>query len=471
MMDLYAIGREAIHLFWGPVIVWTACALLWMLLVRVLPRAYPQLRLDGSTALMTALPLALLVSWMLPESISAPLSAVIPEPGTSSASFVEVVSSSSALSPIDTWSWVEMVGFVSLLLALFSLVSAGKMTRSWWSLRRLLTRSSPLLVQAVTDDRVPNGRILISEDVRVPFTCGLIRPAIVLPANLDPADQEIILRHEQAHIAHGDLWRTWLAGLVRSVFVFHPITHWLHRDIALQAEICCDRRVMNESPQSPKHYAQLLLRQSPVTVGPVPALPLVSSTSQLKQRIQAMQTPTRLSLSRLSMFAWMLLITASVGLLAGCSEMEVAPTEPHVSDDAYDLVMELPAAKGSFSDEVFVVVEEAPIMMGGIEELQSRIKYPELAKKAGIAGRVFIQFVVDQEGNVTEPQVVRGIGAGADEEALRAVQTMKFIPGVQRGQRVNVKMSVPVTFRLGEYDESLPPPPPPMTAEEARADQ
>ena len=141
--------------------------------------------------------------------------------------------------------------------------------------------------------------------------------------------------------------------------------------------------------------------------------------------------------------------------------MEVAPTEAYVSDDEYDLVMELPAAKGSFADEVFVIVEEAPIMIGGHETLQSRIQYPELARKAGIAGRVFLQFVVDQQGNVTQPQVVRGIGGGADEEALRALQTMKFIPGVQRGQRVNVKMSVPVTFRLDEYDATIPPPPPP----------
>lgn len=98
--------------------------------------------------------------------------------------------------------------------------------------------------------------------------------------------------------------------------------------------------------------------------------------------------------------------------------------------------------------EIFVVVEEMPELIGGIEGLQKRVKYPEIAKKAGVEGTVFLQFVVDEGGNVVDPTVVKGIGAGCDEEALKAIRTAKFRPGKQRGKPVKVKFSLPVRFRL-----------------------
>ncbi len=98
--------------------------------------------------------------------------------------------------------------------------------------------------------------------------------------------------------------------------------------------------------------------------------------------------------------------------------------------------------------EIFVVVEEMPELIGGLGEIQKKIKYPEIARKAGVEGRVILQFIVDENGDVTEPAVVRGIGAGCDEEALRVVREAKFKPGKQRGKAVKVKMSLPITFKL-----------------------
>ena len=89
-----------------------------------------------------------------------------------------------------------------------------------------------------------------------------------------------------------------------------------------------------------------------------------------------------------------------------------------------------------------------PELVGGIGGLQKRVKYPEIAKKAGVEGTVFLQFIVDEQGNVVDPVVLRGIGAGCDEEALKAIRTAKFSPGMQRGKPVKVKFSLPVRFRL-----------------------
>ncbi|MFB3130912.1 MAG: TonB family protein [Rhodothermales bacterium] len=100
--------------------------------------------------------------------------------------------------------------------------------------------------------------------------------------------------------------------------------------------------------------------------------------------------------------------------------------------------------------QVFVVVENMPELIGGLAAIQREIQYPVIAKRAGIEGRVILQFIVDEQGRVTEPKVVRGIGGGCDEEALRALQTARFRPGTQRGKPVKVKMSLPMTFRLSQ---------------------
>ncbi len=117
-------------------------------------------------------------------------------------------------------------------------------------------------------------------------------------------------------------------------------------------------------------------------------------------------------------------------------------------DDALALPPPPPAQDEDFDDQIFVVVENPPVLIGGISGIQKRIKYPEMARVAGVEGRVIIQFVVSKEGNIINPKVIRGIGAGCDEEALRALKEAKFKPGLQRGIPVNVTYAVPITFTL-----------------------
>lgn len=103
-------------------------------------------------------------------------------------------------------------------------------------------------------------------------------------------------------------------------------------------------------------------------------------------------------------------------------------------------------------EDYFVVVEDMPELIGGLASIQSEIEYPETAKRAGIEGRVYIQFIVNEEGQVEDPRVIRGIGGGADEAALEAVKKAEFNPGLQRGEPVRVQYSLPVVFRLPDSD-------------------
>lgn len=98
--------------------------------------------------------------------------------------------------------------------------------------------------------------------------------------------------------------------------------------------------------------------------------------------------------------------------------------------------------------EVFEVAEVQPVLIGGLEELQRNVEYPEFARRAGIEGRVIIQFVVDERGNVVDPVVARSPNDALSEAALEAVRQAKFQPGQQRGRPVKVRFSLPVTFRL-----------------------
>ena len=104
-------------------------------------------------------------------------------------------------------------------------------------------------------------------------------------------------------------------------------------------------------------------------------------------------------------------------------------------------------------EQIFQVVEKMPEFPGGMAEclkfLSKNIKYPTISQENGVQGRVIIQFVVNRDGSIVDPQVVRGVDPYLDKEALRVVSSMpKWKPGEQRGKPVRVKYTVPVTFRL-----------------------
>ncbi|MFO7845488.1 MAG: energy transducer TonB [Balneolaceae bacterium] len=125
-----------------------------------------------------------------------------------------------------------------------------------------------------------------------------------------------------------------------------------------------------------------------------------------------------------SLLAAMLLLTFSAYAEAGTSEMLTDTTE------------------------VYTVVDEMPEMVGGTASLYKNIKYPRAAVRNGVEGRVFIQFVVDADGNVRDEKVLRDIGSGCGEAALEAVREVKFTPGKKDGKAVNVQYSMPVTFKI-----------------------
>jgi protein TonB len=103
--------------------------------------------------------------------------------------------------------------------------------------------------------------------------------------------------------------------------------------------------------------------------------------------------------------------------------------------------------------QIFMIVEKMPEFPGGMIEclkyLSKNIKYPTIAQENGVQGRVVVQFVVNKDGSIVDPVVVRSVDPYLDKEALRVIKSMpKWTPGKQRGKTVRVKYTVPVTFKL-----------------------
>ena len=138
-------------------------------------------------------------------------------------------------------------------------------------------------------------------------------------------------------------------------------------------------------------------------------------------------------------------------------DVEVEDIEINAEMDQNEVVEEYVAPEIEEEEvveqEIFQIVEEMPTFPGGEQKLMEyvvkNVKYPQIAKETGIKGRVFVSFVVEPDGSVSNVKVLRGIGGGCDEEAMRVVKSMpKWKPGKQRGKAVRVSYMLPVNFQL-----------------------
>ena len=133
------------------------------------------------------------------------------------------------------------------------------------------------------------------------------------------------------------------------------------------------------------------------------------------------------------------------------------PNDEIIEDEVLDISADLdqdqkldippPPEEEEEQEDFFRVVENMPTLKGGRAELNKCIQYPDRARRAGIEGRVTVQFIVNVNGEVENPRILRGV-QGLNEEALRCVKEMSFTPGRQRGKPVRVQYALPVNFQL-----------------------
>jgi protein TonB len=137
-------------------------------------------------------------------------------------------------------------------------------------------------------------------------------------------------------------------------------------------------------------------------------------------------------------------------------DLDIEVTEEQVIEQRIFEDLEMEKEEEEVADEIFTIVEQQPQPAGGLtafyDYVAKNLKYPMLARRNNIEGRVYIGFVVEKDGSLTDINILKGIGGGCDEEAMRIIKNApKWNPGKQRGRPVRVKMVLPILFQLEDY--------------------
>ncbi|MFH1121631.1 MAG: M56 family metallopeptidase [Bacteroidota bacterium] len=323
----------------------------------------------------------------------------------------------------------------------------------------------------------PFGNVLIDNTAQSPYSFfhwvffsekGLINPA----ANW-------LLKHEFSHVRHVHSFDRILSGLFRSFLWFSPFAHFNNKLLSEVHEYQADADAISACGDRAA-YRNLML-----TFSGIPGHQQITNpfSAHLKKRMIMLNNfkPGKLSFVRLLLGISLIMAVAlfSAMIRPESKRYQKGTSEKRIPNDNYDQYNGMrnvsvspvgkpvdkpdmqndPAKKNQSSeDDVFNVVENPPQYPGGEEAriayMQKAISYPEQAKKDKIEGTVYVTFVVEKDGKVSNAKILRGIGSGCDEVALKAVQHMPpWVPGKQRGKVVRVQYNLPVRFMLGEGEK------------------
>lgn len=332
----------------------------------------------------------------------------------------------------------EWIGYLYLAGVVVLLV---RLVVQAFSLYRLIVR--------MPEKEINGVRVKCLNDPSGPFSFfGWI---FMNPATVKEDELDEILTHEMAHVKQHHSVDVLLAEIVSICCWMNPFAWLLKREVRLNLEFLADRKVM-EAGFATKSYQYHLLG---LAYNHKYGLSNNFNFSHLKQRIIMMNKKKSNAAGHIkyALFvlpAFALLVAGNISCSQDASQTEdakeevVAPVSPEAKEAPAD---------STAKEEVFMVAEQMPEFPGGMKELlkflQENVKYPENAMKNNVQGRVIVQFVIEKDGTPTEFKVARSVDPDLDAEALRVLQTMpKWKPGMQRGEVVRVKFTVPVSFKL-----------------------
>jgi len=467
---LHAIGTGSLSVLWIPVLGWTLAAFLMEGAVRRLSLP-PILRYRLRQCILFALPAGVAAAavavgggWHFwPSTVSGSLPAIAALPS------IDVLSGTHASSETQIWTWIHGVGLITLGSAAVSTYFVMALGIEAWRIRFLFEPESIVsdeqisarLRRIIRHHRVSRPvAVRVTTSGTVPMLVPGFPPTILLPDALVPLggasgdrDREIemTLVHEIVHLQRYDdvasLFERWVVSLA----AVHPLVHVLRRSIIVDREISCDAEVLRLLRCRRGFYARLL--KTMATSRPSMAVCLSESHSTLYHRLEAMTDPSATSTtSRAKVWSSVLgAFTAVLVLMAGCADAPSSFSSTS-STEAPSIVQEQSPRSNedntTSSDEVYVVVETQPRLIGGLAAIQQAIQYPDEARQRGQEGRVFVSFIVQTDGSVSNVEVTRGAAESLNQEAIRVVRNLSFTPGKQLGEAVAVRMALPVSFQL-----------------------
>ena len=310
-----------------------------------------------------------------------------------------------------------------------------------------------------------------------PFS--FFRWIFVHPSSHTEEELNEILAHEQTHVRQWHSIDVVISELACIFCWFNPFAWLMKREIRTNLEYMADARVLENGYDSKTYQYHLLglshQKAAATIYNNFNVLPL-------KKRIKMMNKKRTKEIGRTKylMFlplAALLMIISNIEAVARTTkkiaaevieavdsqieqpapEVQALQAVPQQEQDTKAVAYKEKAAdKDTLDNPIFEVVEQMPEFPDGgmpalMEYFVKNIKYPEAAMKKGTQGRVTVQFVVEKDGSIANAKVLRGIDPELDKEAVRVISMMpKWKPGMQKGQAVNVKYTVPVMFRLTE---------------------
>ncbi len=381
-----------------------------------------------------------------------------------------------------TVTWIQVALLVYLAGILFFALRNGY---SLLKLGGLLKSGRKENLSKYTGDGEKVTLIVHEHDI-APFSW--MKYIVISKEDLDENGREILI-HELAHIQNRHSWDLLVADICIFFQWFNPASWLLKQELQNIHEYEADETVIEKGVDA-KQYQLLLIKKAVGTR--LYSMANSFNHSKLKKRITMMLKEKSNPWAKLK-YLYMLPVAAiavtafarpeisetaeeisavKVNDLTAIVEAKVTKTIEEavqvstvLKDTAKPVeVKYIPAEVGDKlqGSPVFEMVEQMPEFPGGgmsaaLEYIQKNMQYPESAKENGTQGRVTVQFVVDKAGNVTEPKVLRPVDKELDAEAIRLVKSMpKWKPGMQKGQAVAVKFTMPVLFRLegGEMKNS-----------------
>jgi TonB family protein len=295
--------------------------------------------------------------------------------------------------------------------------------------------------------KVEGMRLVVLKPDRVPFS---FFGWLFIPEGLenDPAFRHILI-HEKAHARRLHSADILLTEILRLLFWMNPVFYYMRRELKAMHEYEADAYALSHCERFSYQKALVEMNFRGLTV------PLTNpyNVSLIKKRMLMMNKNSKtMSSTKPWLLSGTLVMLVLVALILQSfkpidSEIkEASPAEPQMLEQ--NLLQNV-----SVEDSLFTVVEEMPEYPGGSEAMMKflieNIKYPEQARKDSIQGRVFVNFIIEVDGKVSNAKVLRGIGGGCDEEAVRVVSLMPaWTPGKQRGKNVRVAFNLPIKFAL-----------------------
>lgn len=277
------------------------------------------------------------------------------------------------------------------------------------------------------------------------------------PESHSPKEREEILEHEATHVSQWHSVDVMVCELIALFCWFNPFVWLLKREVRHNLEYLADNRVLQAGYDCKSYQYHLLGLAHNTQKGQ--ALYNSFNILHLKNRILMMNRKRSHGIGRIKcvMFVPLMLLLMVVNNMELLARIVVLPTPPPPMElpiTTHDAVEEVDE---EWQNQVFTVVEQMPKFPGGEQALMQyiarSIKYPEEAQRSGVQGRVISSFVVDEQGQIKDITVVRGVHASLDEEAVRVIaQSPKWEPGRQRGKSVQVRYTLPILFRLQETD-------------------